>query len=105
MKEDVSAETVTLIRDDMKLRISFEGQPTALRTFSTLLVKPLPTPPPPPSASSHAARVYSSGKSERDKAGRTVGDDDGDGGDLKEEDDDEEGPIGHPVRERGKEGK
>lgn len=47
MKEDAASETVTLIGRDMKIRIDFQGHPTALWQFSSMLVLP-PRPPAPP---------------------------------------------------------
>eukprot|EP00752_Nemacystus_decipiens_P017769 g15931.t1 len=84
VKEDVSAETVTLIRSDMKLRISFEGQPTALRKFSAMLMMPM-------RPETHASTAGKAGRDER-VAGRTVN------VACLQEEDDEEAPIGHPER-------
>eukprot|EP00903_Cladosiphon_okamuranus_P020988 g19280.t1 len=90
VKEDVSAETVTLIRSDMKLVISFEGQPMALRKFSSMLLLPLPPQPP-------ANAVPMDGKREHGEgvASRAVVED---GSKEKQKEEYDEGPIGHPER-------
>lgn len=85
---------VTLVRHDMELRISFNGQPTALRKFTSTLAsrflrnpkvsRPEDVDPAPPGKRGPGVRTGS----RRGKVGS--------------EEDDDEGPIGHPVRACGR---
>eukprot|EP00752_Nemacystus_decipiens_P017768 g15930.t1 len=88
VKEDAPAEAVTLIRRDMKLRISFEGQPSALRKFSSSLMLRSRQPKPEVCGRGNT-NLVSPGKRAVDSgtASRRA---------VKIDDDDR--PIGHPER-------